>query len=144
MRKKEIIGFLIAFFLVLITFLLMYFGGWRFLIVSFVFYAIGGAAEFIIKQKFYAKEKKIKPSCYLGFLWVHGIIHYIKKYGTEIYNYDKLGLLPVFTAYFIMFLYVLISFILFNLYGDYGFIIYLIPILTNIYFFWKHSYFIFR
>ena len=143
-RSYQILLLLIS--VVLIFFPLSY----TFFAVSVFFYGIAGAGfELITLNKFYSKEKKfkkdnLKESMIYGLLWTHFNIGCIKKYGTKLYYFEKLGSLPTFFAYLIMTLYVAIALILYNNFSYYGFAIYLIPIITNSISFWKNNYIIYQ
>ena len=96
---------------------------------------------------FFAKEKRfkkdnMKESIKYGFLWVHFNVDCIKKYGVKLYYFRKLGSFPTFVAYFIMIIYVLIGLILYKNFSYYGFLVYLIPMITNAVSFWRKGYFI--
>jgi len=149
MEKEKILGHGIQILIILFTFIIMFIGGIRFLIISIIFYLGGGIFEFIVMNYFYSKgiekiskkdefSKKIKN----GFLWVHKNCDFIEKYNTTIYDFKKIGQLPSFTSYLIMFLYVAIAFFLFKKVSYYAFIIYTIPVITNISSFFKYRYYI--
>lgn len=148
-KKETMIGYGINFILVVLAFYIMFLGGLKFLIVSIVFYGSAGLFEFIIMSRFSGPKarliKKIPGPLKVakGFLWVHGIICFIRINNTTIYNFKKLGYLPSLTAYLIIGVYVLIASILFNTFSYYGLIIYLIPIITNIIIFFNYHYFIY-
>ena len=115
--------------------------------ISLIFILLGGLGEYIFKNKFYSKETNkisfkdnLKTKIKNGFLWVHANIFYIKKYGTKIYNYEKVGILVSSTAYVIMLIYILAALALYNQFSEYGLLIYLIPIISNLYFFIKNKY----
>jgi len=146
---KEIIGRSIQFFLIIITLIVMYFGGVKFLIISLIFFFSGGVFEFIIMNFFIGKAKKsitkkdkIATKINNAFLWVHKNIIFIKTYGTTVYNFDKVGFLVSIFAYLTMFLYVVLAFFLFRQFSYYGFLIYLIPIISNTYCFVRNRYLI--
>ena len=149
MTKEEIIGRFFQIFFIAITFLIMYLAGWKFFIISFIFVACGGAFEFIIINQFYSKQKikiakkdenitKIKNA----FLWVHKTVDFIKRYNATIYNFNKIGYLVSSYSYFIMYLYVIIAFFLFKQFSYYGFLIYLVPVISNVFSFFRNKYFI--
>lgn len=145
--KKYFLGHGIQFIFLLSMLGLMYIGGAQFLIISLIFILIGGFAEFIFMKKFHSSRKirgrlNLNEKIKKGFFWVHTNVGDIKKYGTNIYSFDKIGILPLIVAYLIMLIYVLIALILFRVYGYYGLGIYLIPAITNIYSFWMNNYLI--
>ena len=120
----------------------------KFIIISFLFFGVaGGGWEFITMNKFYAKGIKIKKenireSIKYGLLWVHFNIDCIKRYGTKMYYFKKLGSFPTFVSYLTMTLYILTALLLYQTFSYYGLIIYIIPFLTNLYSFWKNNYYI--
>jgi hypothetical protein len=127
----------------------MYLGGMEFFIISFIFFAGAGIFEFLIMDRFYSKEKtkilkKDKNAIKIGnaFLWVHKIIDFIKRYNSTIYDFKKIGFLISSISYLIMFLYVTLAFFLFREFYYYGLLIYLIPIASNVYSFFRNRYFI--
>ncbi len=147
--KEEIIGRFFQIIFIVITLFIMYLGGWKFLIISFIFFACGGAFEFIIMNRFYSKQKikivkqdknatKIKNA----FLWVHRNVDFIKRYNTTIYDFNKIGSLVSTLSYSIMFLYVVIAFYLFKQFSYYGFLIYVVPIISNAFSFFRNRYLI--
>lgn len=152
MNKENIFGQIIQFLLVGITFIIMLFGGLRFLVVSLIFFGLAGVFEFIIMHRFFGKlSKKISKRDSLkikfknSFLWVHGILTFILLYNTTIYNFKKNGLLLGAIPYFIMLFYVVLAFILYKFnYGYFSFIPYLIPIILNLYSFFNLKYLICR
>ena len=105
--------------------------------ISIIFLGIaGGGYEFITLNKFYAKEIKFKKNSLkegikYGLLYVHFNIDCIKKYGTKIYHFEKLGSTPTLIAYGTMTTYILISLILYTQFSYYGLIIYLIPLMQE-------------
>jgi len=150
--KKSIIGYGINFVIVAIAFILMVFGGLKFLIISLIFFGGGGVFEFIIMNRFHGKVhkkisikdsfgKKIKNGIY----WVHGILIFIALYGTTIYDFKKIGYLPSIASYLTMLIYVLISLLYFQYNGSYfAFIFYLILVVTNLLCFFMFHYFVYR
>jgi len=149
--KEEFIeeGFQLV--IVLYTFIIMLIGGWIFLLASFIFFALAATFEGVIASRFVSKGKgkiskkdnplkKIKD----GFLWVHGIIHFIKKYNITIYYPKKIGNLTGIISYLVIFLYVVIAYLLFQVVSYFAFIVYLIPIVTNIIFYFRNHYYIFN
>lgn len=152
MNKENILGHFIQFLLVGITFIIMWFGGLRFFIISLVFFGFAGFFEFVVIHRFFAKpSKKIFKKDNLitkfknSFLWVHGILIFIWSYNTTIYDFKKNGLLLGAIPYFIMLFYVILAFILFQFnYSYFSFIPYLIPVVLNLYSFFNLRYFIYR
>jgi len=147
--KEEIIGRFFQIIFILAALVTMYFGGLRFLIVSIIFFGSGGAFEFLIMNYFYSKpkkdiSKKDKNTTKIknAFLWIHQNVDFIKKYNTTIYDFNKVGSLICTLSYLIMFIYVVIALFLFNQFSYYGFMIYLIPIISNVYSFFRNYYFI--
>ena len=55
--KENIIGRFFQIFFIAVALLIMYLGGWKFFIVSFIFFGIGGAFEFIIINRFNSNSK---------------------------------------------------------------------------------------
>jgi len=131
-------GFGIRFIIFLVLLALLLLGGLKFMVVSIIFFGLGGLFEFIIMNNVQGPKVKLMGKIPLGlkmqngFLWVHAIVRFIKINGTTIYDYNKLGLFVMFTAYLIMVLYVGVALLLFKMWGSYAFYIYLIPIGTNI------------
>ena len=137
--------------IILYAFIIMFIGGWIFLLASFIFFALAAAFEGVIVGRFVSKTKgkiskkdKISKKLKDGFLWVHGIIHFIKKYNTTIYYPEKIGNLTGIISYFIILLYIGIAYLLFQVISYYAFIIYLIPIITNLIFYFRNHYYIFN
>lgn len=150
-KKKihHIIGRFFQVGLIIASLMIIFIGEAGFLITSLIFFSSGGAFEYIIMDKFRGNLKysiskkdnlliKIKNS----FLWVHRNILFMKKYGTTIYNFDRLGSFVCVGAYLIMFFYIVLGFYLFNLYSYAGMLIYLIPIFTNLWDFMRNKYLI--
>jgi len=148
-KRENIIGYGINFILVALAFYIMFLGGLRFLIVSIIFYGSAGLFEFVIMNRFYGPKvkllKKIPSTSKIanGFLWVHGIIRFIRINDITIYDFKKLKYFPSFTAYLIMLSYILIAFFLFKEFSYWAFIIYLVPLITNIAVFFSYHYFIY-
>jgi len=148
-RKEDIIGYGINSILIAIALVIMFLGGLKFLIISLIFYAGGGLFEFVITNRFYGPKvkllKKIPSTSKIanGFLWVHGIVRFIRINNTTIYDFKKLKYLPSFTAYLIMLSYILIAFFLFKEFSYWAFIIYLVPLIINIAVFFSYHYFIY-
>jgi len=133
------------------AFIIMLFGNFTFFLASLIFFLLAGWFEWIIMSKFVGKGKrkiskkdKITKQIKNSFLWVHGILHFIKKYNLSIYHPKKVGVLTGVISYFIIFLYVLVAYVLYQFVSYFAFIIYLIPIITNILFFFKNHYYIFN
>ncbi|MBU1136714.1 MAG: hypothetical protein ABIG37_03725 [Nanoarchaeota archaeon] len=147
MTLKNFLGRSLQFILVLFAVIIMLSARFEFFIISFVFYAFGGIFEFIIMNKFYGdkkeklsyKDKTIKK-IKNGFLWVHKNLKFIKKYNSTIYDFNKIGILTCVSSYAIMLMYIIIARLLFNSISYYAFLIYLIPTITNIYYFHKYKY----
>ena len=149
--KEEFIERGFQFAIVLYIFIIMIIGGWLFFLASLIFFALAAAFEGVIINRFVSKSKgkiskkdKISKKLKDGFLWVHGIIHFIKKYNLTIYHPEKIGNLTGIISYLVIFLYVAIAYLLFQVVSYFAFIIYLIPIITNILFFFKNHYYIFN
>jgi hypothetical protein len=149
LTKEGIIGRFCQIFLIVLTLIIMYLGGLKFAIVSIMFFSLGGLFEFFIMSCFYSKSEKsiskkdgIPIKLKNSFLWVHGNVEFIRKYNNTIYNFKKIGSSVCFFSYLIMLLYVAVAFALFNKFSYYGFLIYLIPVITNIYFFFQFRYFV--
>ena len=148
MKKEDIIGNLINGLIILIIATIMFLGGTNFLIISTIFLGSGALFEFAIMNHFYENKRKLikniptKLKIANGFLWVHGIIHFIKINNTTIYNFKKLGYLPSFIAYSIMLIYVLVACRLFQMFSYWGLIVYLLPIITNTIIFFNYNYYI--
>jgi hypothetical protein len=147
--KEEIIGRFFQIVFILMALATMYFGGLKFLIISIIFFGFGGAFEYLIINYFYSKpkknlSKKDKNATKIknAFLWVHRNIDFIKRYNTTIYDFNKIGSLVCALSYLIMLVYVAIAFFLYKQFSYYGFTIYLIPIISNVYSFFKHRYYI--
>ncbi|MFW5846973.1 MAG: hypothetical protein ACOCUU_02315 [Nanoarchaeota archaeon] len=147
--KEEIIGRFFQIVFILMALAIMYFGGLKFFIVSIIFFGSGGAFEFLIMNYFYSKpkknlSKKDKNATKISnaFLWVHRNIDFIKRYNTTIYDFNKIGSLVCALSYFIILVYVAIAFLLYKQFSYYGFLIYLIPIISNSYSFFRNHYFI--
>ena len=147
--KNTIFGRFFQIFFILATFYVMYLGGLRFLIISLIFFFGGGIFEFVIMNRFYSKPKEnisirdsLSKKIKNAFLWVHKNIDFMKKYNTTIYNFNKVGFLVSFFSYLIVFFYVLIVLFLFGQFSYYGFLIYLIPVLTNLCCFFRQKYLI--
>jgi hypothetical protein len=75
-------------------------------------------------------------------LWVHNIIGFRKRYNKTIYNTEQVGVLLGVLPYIIMLLYVIVSRFAYDSFSYYGFLVYLIPALSNVYFFARHAYII--
>ena len=119
----------------------------KFMVSSLSFLIFGGLWELIFMERFYTKQIKLKKcnlreSIKYGLMWVHLNANCIKKYGTKLYFFDKLGTLPTFVAYLTMTLYVMIALLLYQNFSYYGLIIYAVPVITNIYSFWRNDYYI--
>ncbi|MBU1245629.1 MAG: hypothetical protein ABIJ20_04605 [Nanoarchaeota archaeon] len=140
--KERVIGRFFQFFLAIVALIFMVYIGGEFLIISLIFFFTAGIFEFLFLNNFVSKKKTSKKPKGIkdSFLWVHQIINFIKKYNTDIYDFKKVkGVVAAF-SYFIIFLYILVAFLLFKIFSYYGFIIYTIPIITNIYSFFKNKY----
>jgi len=149
--KEEFIekGFQLV--IILYAFFIMFIGGWLFFLGSLIFFALAAAFEGVIINKFVSKSKgkiskkdKITKKIKDGFLWVHGIIHFIKKYNLTIYHSEKIGNLTGIISYLVVFLYIAVAYLLFQIVSYFAFIIYLIPIITNIIFYFQNHYIIFN
>jgi len=145
--KEKILGYSLQVLLVIVAFIIMLEGGLIFLIVSAIFFGAGGIFEAIIMSRFHSrprqkisKRDKISRKIKNAFLWVHKNIEFIEKYDTTVYDFEKIGILASVSVYAIMLAYITIALILFNKFLYYGFLVYLIPIITNIASFFRHSY----
>ena len=74
-----------------------------------------------------------------GILWVHGIVHFIKKNSTTIYYPKKTGFLTPAIAYLTIFLYFGFVYLLYD-YTKWALLLYLIPVFTNLYYILKYNY----
>ncbi len=144
MGKEDIFGRVIQVLMILIALVVMYLGGFEFLIASIIFYGLGSFYEFIIMIKFYGgKEKITRNDAFAiklknGLFWVHNLIGFRKKYKNTIYDFKSVGQLPLFVAYLIMDVYVIVAWISFVNFFYVGLILYLIPIIFNgLSFFWN-------
>lgn len=86
------------------------------------------------------KKDKNSTKISNALLWVHQNIEFIKKYNTTIYEFEKVGFIVSVFPYFIILVYVAIAFYLFKQFSYFGFCIYLIPIISNIFSFLKNEY----
>ena len=93
-------------------------------------------------KKNLSKKDKNTTKIKNAFLWVHRNVDFIKNYNNTIYDFNKIGSLVCALSYLIMFVYVAIAFFLYKQFSYYGFAIYLIPIIFNVYSFFKHRYYI--
>lgn len=109
-----------------------------FLIISLIFFAIGGAFEWLIMSRSFIPAKPVqkrKNSFSIisqGFMWVHQIRRFIAIEKTTIYDFRKVGYFPSIVAYLIMFLYVFIASIFYLEISYFACIIYILPIITNL------------
>ena len=138
MKKDKLFGNGIQTLMILFALFIMYLGGLKFVIISIIFYGIGGLYEFIIMNNFYSKSKeKITKRDLLirkiknGLFWVHDIVGFRKRYNTTIYDFKNIGQTSSFVAYLTMNIYVLISYLLFINFSYFGLIIYIVPAITN-------------
>lgn len=124
--------------------------GYIFSIFSVAFWFIAATAEFIFSNQFYGVGAKKHPpenisilkNFYYGFLYIHFNMAFLKKYRQRS-MYDFINSERFFrstTPYFIMFLYTIIVFILYQCISYFAFIIYLIPIITNTFCFFSYWY----
>jgi len=146
MKTKNFIVHFIIFLLVALAFLIMVMGSRIFLIVSAIFYVAAGLFEWImIDKSLYIPLKSLKKKRSFpikiseGFVWVHEIVFFMIIKRTTIYDFKKLGYIPSISAYIIMLFYVLIAYILYPIISYLAFLVYLIPIITNISFLVKYS-----
>jgi len=58
MKKDKLFGNGIQTLMILFALFIMYLGGLKFVIISIIFYGIGGLYEFIIMNNFYSKSKE--------------------------------------------------------------------------------------
>ena len=119
---------------------------WFWLIISFVFLMIAGFVEGFAMYNLLINKKESKRNLKnkeisSGILWVHGVIHFIKKNSITIYYPKKAGFLSLIIAYFIMFLYIALTYWLYD-YTKWALLIYFIPVITNIYHLLKYNYII--
>ncbi len=135
----------------LYTFIIMLLAGWIFFLASFIFFTLAAVFEGTIMNRFVSKgkEKISKKDKFIkkikdGFLWVHGIIHFIKKYNLTIYHHERIGNLTGVISYLVILLYIVIAYFLFQIISYLAFVIYLIPIITNITFYLRNHYYIFN
>src|SRR3989344_2030453 len=138
MQKESLEGHGIQVLMILIALIVMFFGGLKFLIISIVFYGLGGFYESIVMNKFYGigskritKKDGLFKKVENGFLWVHDIMLFRKRYNITIYDFKNIGQVPSFVAYLTMNVYVLVSYLLFINFSYIGFVIYLIPAISN-------------
>jgi len=129
----------------------MFIGGWIFFLASIIFLVLAATFEVVIMNRFVSKSKgkiskkdKVTKKIKDGFLWVHGIINFIKKYNLTIYCPEKIGNLTGIVSYLVIFLYLIIAYLLFQIISYFAFIIYLITIITNIIFYFRNHYYIFN
>jgi len=145
MKTKNFLVHFIIFLLIALAFLVMVMGSRIFLIVSAIFYVAAGLFEWIMMGKFYVPFKSLKKKRSFpikiseGFVWVHEIIFFMIIKRTTIYDFKKLGYIPSISAYIIMLFYVLIAYILYPIISYLAFLVYLIPVITNISFLVKYS-----
>ena len=132
--------------MIFLALILMWLGGLKFFVVSFIFFIIGGAFELIITFRFYGSNKKdtksssTKSEILNGILWVHEGINFIKINNTTIYEFKKFGLTTLFVSYLTMNFYVGVSLLMYNFFGNYAFILYLLPVITNLKSFFENDY----
>lgn len=122
-----------------------YFSGEWLTLITFIFLGVAGVAEYIFMNNFWSKAKRKfrkKEAVKRGFLWVHANIYYIQEYNEKIYDFDKIGGLPSIISYLIIFIYIFIGNLLFQYGGYYGSLVYIVPVITNLYFIWKNNYLI--
>ncbi len=131
------------------SFVIMFFGVLKFLLVSLIFILLAAVFEGVIMNRFVSngkekisKKDSITKQIKNGSLWVHGIMHFIKKYNLTIYHSEKIGNLTGVISYFVIFLYVVVAYLLYQVISYFAFVIYLIPIITNIIYYFKYSYYI--
>ncbi len=138
MRIKKILTYFLIFLLGISTFVLMWLGGKKFLIVSFIFFAVGALFEWIVMRRTHPLTKPFKKKRNFlvkiseGVMWVHEIIFFIAVRRTTIYDFKRLGYLPSIFAYLTMFVYVLIAYLFYPIISYLAFTIYLIPVVTNL------------
>lgn len=153
LNKEEVTGHTLQFSIVLLTGLVLFLDYIEkenyLLIISAIFFITGGLSEYIFMNHFYAKgNKSLKKSDRLikkiknSFLLVHANIYFIKKYGATIYNFKETVIILSVVPYLIMLLYILVAHIFYRIIGYSSFIIYLIPVITNTYYFLKNRYYI--
>jgi hypothetical protein len=123
----------------------MWLAGTKFFIISFIFFGGGGLFEWLMMRRPYPLTKPFrKKRTFLikiseGVMWVHEIVFFIAIRRTTIYDFKKLGYIPSISAYIIMLFYVLIAYILYPIISYLAFLVYLIPVITNISFLVKYS-----
>ena len=146
--KREIfIGRFLQFLVVLVTAGLMFLRDFDFLIISLIFFSLAAFSELVLIKKFNGnsreqikKSDKVGKRVIAGILWINANILYIRKYGNDIYDFRKAGILSGLVSYLVMFTYVLIAFLLYPSVAYYSFIIYILPIVTNLAAFFTHKY----
>ena len=138
MRIKDFLTHFLTFLLVALTFVMMWLGGIKFLIISFIFFGGGGLFEWIMMRRTYLLTKSFKKKrTFLvkiseGVMWVHEIVFFIAVRRTTIYDFRRLGYLPSIFAYLTMFVYVLIAYLFYPIISYLAFLVYLIPVITNL------------
>jgi len=138
MRIKDFLTHFLTFLLVALTFVMMWLGGTKFLIISAIFYVAGGLFEWIMMRrphpltKSFKKKRTFLVKISEGVMWVHEITFFMAIRRTTIYDFKKLGYLPSIFTYLIMLAYVLVAYLLYQVISYLAFIIYLIPVITNL------------
>lgn len=138
MKIKDFLTHFLTFLLVALTFVMMWLGGTKFLIISFIFFGGGGLFEWIMMRrphpltKSFKKKRTFLVKISEGVMWVHEIVFFIAIRRTTIYDFKRLGYLPSIFAYLTMFVYVLIAYLLYPIISYLAFLVYLIPVITNL------------
>ena len=138
MKLKDFLAHSLHFLLVALTFVMMWLGGTKFLIISFIFFGGGGLFEWIMMRrphpltKSFKKKRTFLVKISEGVMWVHEIVFFIAIRRTTIYDFRRLGYLPSIFAYLTMFVYVLIAYLFYPIISYSAFLVYLIPIITNL------------
>ena len=146
-RCKRFLGQGIQFVILLITILLIIFGwsfyGIKFFTISLGFLITAALFEYITLIKIEPKKTKNRlPTPFISaFLYVHFNIDFIRKYSKDFYEFKKSrDLLINSFPYVIIFLYILIASFLFGCINYFSFLIYLIPVITNLISFFSNKY----
>ncbi len=144
MKNELIYRETIQFLLIVICFGIMIRGDLFFIVFSTSFFLLWGLLEFFIMRKktnncshTLSRKDTLGRKILNSFLWVHGISFFIKKYNRTIYQISESGFLLGAIPYLIMSFYILLALLLYNLFGNYGLLIYLLPVITNIFYMFK-------
>jgi hypothetical protein len=138
MRIRDFLVNALTFLLVGLAFLIMLLGGLRFLIISLVFFGGGGLFEWMMMRRTFVSHppKKKKGNILVkiseGVLWVHQIVYFIVLRRSTIYHFKTHGYLPSIFAYLTMLIYVLMVYLFYQIISYWAFILYAIPVITNL------------